>query len=331
MTFILCLILCSMTLVQAQDMDTELSNLATNLASTVKAQGKKKIAVIDFTDLEGGSSDLGKYVAEQLTVDLVMARQDFSVLDRANLKRILAEHKLTAIGLVDPDNAKKLGQFAGVDALILGTLTPINHNIVLTVKVITTDTAEIVGAAKAQFKSDDGVQQLLSRQTDDSSQSDALGTSTKETPKLSKFFGNQNIRLDILSLRVVDGKDYLLTANFVNLNTNRTWWLALVSDGISLNSVVTDSEGYQFEASERDLSGVGAGHAVRPFGLLGNSSQIGPRETLSLTLKFSSLPGRIASPGMCSVNLNTILLEKDGYNRFSAWQTYNLVGKIKVE
>src|SRR5690242_6962233 len=100
-------------LLQAQDMDTEISSLATNLASSIHTQEKKKVAVIDFTDLEGGSTELGKYVAEQLTVDLVMVRQDFSVLDRANLRKILAEHKLTATGLVDPENAKKLGQFAG--------------------------------------------------------------------------------------------------------------------------------------------------------------------------------------------------------------------------
>jgi len=34
----------------------------------------------------------------------------------------MTEHKLTATGLVDPENAKKLGMFAGVDALVLGTM-----------------------------------------------------------------------------------------------------------------------------------------------------------------------------------------------------------------
>jgi len=42
-----------------------------------------------------------------------MSKRDFSVLDRANLNSILAEHKLTAKGLVDPENAKKLGMFSG--------------------------------------------------------------------------------------------------------------------------------------------------------------------------------------------------------------------------
>src|SRR5690242_7187921 len=116
------LIVASEGLLRAQEMDKELSSLATNLAAFTKDNAKKKVTVLDFTDLQGVNSELGKYIAEQLTVDLVMAKSGFSVLDRANLKKILAEHKLTATGLVDPEYSKKLGQFAGVDALILGTI-----------------------------------------------------------------------------------------------------------------------------------------------------------------------------------------------------------------
>src|ERR1051326_1481174 len=122
-------------------MDKELQNLADKLGAAIKEHGGKKVTVLDFTDLQGNSEgELGKYIAEQLTIDLVMSKRDFSVLDRANLKKILAEHKLTATGLVDPENAKKLGMFAGVDAMILGTIVSKNQNISLTAKIITTDT-----------------------------------------------------------------------------------------------------------------------------------------------------------------------------------------------
>src|SRR4051812_16389031 len=94
----------SSTSLLSQDMDKELENLSEKLAGAVKEQGKKKVTVIDFADLQGGTAELGRYVAEQLTVNLVMtAKREFSVLDRANLKSILAEHKLTASGLVDPE------------------------------------------------------------------------------------------------------------------------------------------------------------------------------------------------------------------------------------
>ena len=169
---LLCMVLCGQALAQSQDMDTELSALAEKLATQIQNHANKKVTVIDFTDLEGGSSELGKYIAEQLTVDLVMGKRDFSVLDRANLKSILAEHKLTAQGLVDPENAKKLGMFAGVDAIILGTIIPKDKNINLTAKIITTETAEIVGAARAEFTKTPEVGKLVSHPTPSSKDTD---------------------------------------------------------------------------------------------------------------------------------------------------------------
>jgi len=91
---------CSNCFAQSQSMESELSTLADKLASQIKEQEKKKVAVLDFTDLQSNSSELGRYIAEQLTVNLVIARKNFSILDRANLQRVLAEHKLTAAGIM---------------------------------------------------------------------------------------------------------------------------------------------------------------------------------------------------------------------------------------
>ena len=59
----LCFVLCSL-IARAQDMDTELTRLTEDLAAKIKANGSKKVTVLDFTDLQGGSSELGKYIAE---------------------------------------------------------------------------------------------------------------------------------------------------------------------------------------------------------------------------------------------------------------------------
>lgn len=76
-------------------------------------------------------------------------------MDRANPKRHLQEHKLTAAGLVDPENAKKLGQFAGVDVLVVGTMVPKNNSIQLTAKLHHDGYAEIIGAARALVKTNE--------------------------------------------------------------------------------------------------------------------------------------------------------------------------------
>ena len=127
-----CTLWCGSAFAQNQGMDKELSALAEKLAAQVKESGRKKVTVLDFTDLQGNSSELGRFLAEELSVGLVERRSGFSVMDRANLKTILAEHKLTVDGLVEPENAKKLGQFSGVDAIVLGKVTPLKDEVAIT-------------------------------------------------------------------------------------------------------------------------------------------------------------------------------------------------------
>jgi len=144
----------------AEAMDQELTALKDKLTKSLVAKGRKKVAALDFTDLQGRRNELGRYLAEQLTVELV-GTDGIAVVDRANLKSILDEHKLTEEGLVNPENAKKLGQFSGVDAILIGNLSATDSDIILLVKAISTDTAEVVAAGRAKFPKTAEFQQLL--------------------------------------------------------------------------------------------------------------------------------------------------------------------------
>jgi TolB-like protein len=293
LTLIVFAVSCSATFAQTNDIDTELSNLAQNLAAQIKDQAKTKVAVIDFTDLDGGTSgELGKYIAEQLTVDLVMDRKGFSVLDRANLKKILDEHKLTAKGLIDPDNAKKLGMFAGVDALILGTIVPEGPTIKLTAKIITTDTAEIVGASRIEFVTNTNVQQLLSVAVPNA-QNDA-GDSTDDSsdhPKPAKPFQTQrfgNLLVALMAVQPVQNKDLLVTISFENLDTNKTIAVAIYSPdtyGAVGSSLITD-DGTKLMIDQGGLTGISIIRA-NPRRL----TPIGPRQTVQASFEFKTTWG----------------------------------------
>jgi TolB-like protein len=253
-TVILCVLSCSYALAQTQDIDKELSTLAEKLAPSITEHGKKKIAVIDFTDLQGASSELGKYIAEQLTVNLVMGKRDFSVLDRANLKSILAEHKLTATGLVDPENAKKLGMFAGVDALILGTIIPKSQTISLTAKIITTDTAEIVGAARAEFKADETVQQLSSRAT----RADDPGSPSRSLPAPQQF---SNLTLAVEGLHGLNDGSIMVNVYFRNTSAKAAIAVGMymqqcMVQPCELRSSLVAGDGTEFSCTDRDLTGI---------------------------------------------------------------------------
>jgi TolB-like protein len=338
----MCTLLCGHAVAQTQDIDKELSDLADRLAAPIKDSGKKKVTVIDFTDLQGGSSELGKYIADQLTVDLVMAKRDFAVLDRENLKSILAEHKLTAKGLVDPDNAKKLGQFAGVDAIILGSIVPRSNSVSLTARIITTDTAEIVGAAKAAFKMDDNVRQLLANATTEAGGSDSLDSSGKEPASVVKKFGD--LRVDLSPLRISNNNDYnapefLATMALANQNPKKSIWVGLHRDDFSrVFASLTPQDGTQYKVLVSSVAGIQLNEYPLPrYGYGGPAdpvffpaTELKPGDSITTTFTFVGDRGQMAAPGTCNLQIE-ILVGHDYVNGRGPVSLDNLVTPIEAK
>ncbi len=312
-------------------MDTALSSLADNIAGLIKDHGNKKVTVLDFTDLQGGQSELGRYIAEQLTVDMVMGKHSFAVLDRANLKSILAEHKLTSEGLVNPDNAKKLGQFAGVDALIIGNIIPMNSDVKLTVKIITTDTAEIIGAAKAEFKSDDMVQKFLAQPVARVAAGDN-SSGPQDGPAVIKNFGDLQVQLQ--SLHLVGGNDgspqkqFLLTMLFTNVNPTKSIWVAVNTDlGMAIKGNLIDPSGNEFDTSWSRISGIA--YTAYQHGGFFQATEIKPGDSTEATLKFFSHDSVSAAPGTCRLQLE-LLLGHEFRGNFGYATVQNLMTKVQA-
>lgn len=165
--------------------EKEIKGISSAITEDIAKAGKKTIAVVDFTDLQGNMTELGRFLAEELSVDLTLSANGFEVIDRTHLKSILTEHKLSVTGLVDPNTVKKLGQIAGVDAIVTGSVTPFGDSIRVTCKVIATDTAKVIGASKSDIAKTKAIEELLGRGIETGTTS-ALGTGTttsKSQPK----------------------------------------------------------------------------------------------------------------------------------------------------
>ena len=72
------------------------------------AQEKKSIAVLDFeSPVEKQYFDIGKSASDYLTAQLAEIGA-YRVIERSRLEKILKEHELGMIGVVDPDKVKRL-------------------------------------------------------------------------------------------------------------------------------------------------------------------------------------------------------------------------------
>jgi TolB-like protein len=168
--------------------EKEIKSLSSALSDNISKAGKKNIAVVDFTDLDGNVTKLGRFIAEEFSVALLGSSQGFEVVDRTHLKTLLQEHKLSATGLLDPATARKLGQIAGVEALITGTITSFGESVRLSVKILDANTAKLIGANTSDIPKTKAVEELLAQGID-------LGDSVKnvsDTPaSISKSIGKQ--------------------------------------------------------------------------------------------------------------------------------------------
>ncbi len=107
---------------------------------------KPRIAVVEFSDLSGKVTDLGRILSEELTTKLFSTGK-YSVVERFLLNKAIAEHKLQLQGIVDPKSAKELGKILGVDAVVSGTMGSVGDTTRVNARVISTETGEIFSVA----------------------------------------------------------------------------------------------------------------------------------------------------------------------------------------
>jgi len=175
--------------------------LAATLVVPSQAQGAKRrprIAVMDFdyatvqtvsASIFGTNVDIGKGIVDLLVTDLVKDGT-YSIIERKQLDKILAEQNFSNSNRADATSAARIAKVLGVDAIIVGSITEfgnetkhtglggvggnwhgvglgnIGHsnskaNVAITARIINVDTAEIMGVADGKGQSSRASTNLL--------------------------------------------------------------------------------------------------------------------------------------------------------------------------
>lgn len=144
----------------ASDFEHGVQELTKAILTDAAKMQKQTIAIVDFTDLKGNVTALGRFLAEELSASLVMAG-GVRVVDRNQLNKIFKEHELSMLGISDPAAIKKVGKVAGADALVSGSITEMADSVRVTAKVMATDTALLIAAAKTTIPKTGTIVDLL--------------------------------------------------------------------------------------------------------------------------------------------------------------------------
>uniref|UniRef100_UPI00405693DD FlgO family outer membrane protein n=1 Tax=Candidatus Electronema sp. TaxID=2698783 RepID=UPI00405693DD len=228
--------------------EKEIEQLSAQMAEKITGKGKKTVAVVDFTDLEGNVTQLDQFIAEEFSVALASAGKGFRVIDRTRLKSIIKENKLAATGLIDLATASKLGKIAGVDALVIGTLTPFGDNVRLTVKVLDSETADIIDSAKSNFAKTQAIDELLGKEV--AQEKPATERSATATKKTDRGYATQEVKGFTFNVKECKKSGEFLTCSVSATSNNKDKEIGIWANNYAGRTVLYDDIGNEYTASK---------------------------------------------------------------------------------
>jgi|GEM_PF-1674980 len=131
--------------------EPQMADTARQLMERLGKAHVQSVAVVDFVDLRGQPTELGRLLAEELSSGLINAGSKIEVVDRLRLAKILQEQKLSVSGLVDPSTVREIGRISGVEALVTGRLIPQGDTVRINLLVVRTRNAQILASQIASI------------------------------------------------------------------------------------------------------------------------------------------------------------------------------------
>ncbi|MHC4983760.1 MAG: CsgG/HfaB family protein [Planctomycetota bacterium] len=111
------------------------------------AATKVALAILDYEAVAPGNPKLGMQIAEILTARLSI-EESLTLVERAKLKDALEELQLKLAGLVDQDDAAKVGKLTGARLLVMGKAFVMDEKLMIITKLVGVETGRVVGGLR---------------------------------------------------------------------------------------------------------------------------------------------------------------------------------------
>lgn len=248
----------SVPVLAASDYEDGVRELTKAIVAEAGKLNKQNLAVVDFTDLQGNVTALGRFLAEELSGALVMAG-GIQVVDRNQLNKIFQEHSLSMLGISDPEAVKKVGKVAGADALITGSITEMADSVRVTAKVMATDTARVIAAAKTTIPKTSTIADLVKQGVEAPGAKPSEKSAKKPTTVSKTVPAQAAMKIDahdfLFSLQECKKSGPQITCSLLITNQGKDRELQIHADGgcVPGASRLFDSTGNVYKASRATL------------------------------------------------------------------------------
>lgn len=133
----------------AESVDEAVEQIAQKfVASRLGVDESMRVAVTSFVSTDRQTTQLTNLLMIALTGKMVQHGNGvFRVIERAQLENALQEIQLSEVDLFNPSSAKEFGNFLGVDALVVGEITPLSDRVRIDSRLIDVETIETIEQA----------------------------------------------------------------------------------------------------------------------------------------------------------------------------------------
>lgn len=140
-------------------LNEKIDRLAAELIGDGAILEGKKFAFSDLTDNSGRKTQLTSYLEERV-IERLTRMNKIHLVERGRLEALMSELKFNASGYIDDRHEKDIGRMLGADGIITGTLTDLGETYDLIVRLIKTETGEIISVAQIEIPKDKKTQGL---------------------------------------------------------------------------------------------------------------------------------------------------------------------------
>lgn len=144
----------------ATALELAIRNIADKLAVRLTEARQAKIGVLEFLDLQGRISQLGKFIAEDLTTAF-FEKGKFSLVERTLLQQVMREHALSQTGVIDLTQAQQIGKMVGADAIITGSLSDIGTEIKANARLIDVRSGNVLAVAGESIAKTENISKMF--------------------------------------------------------------------------------------------------------------------------------------------------------------------------
>jgi TolB-like protein len=127
--------------------------IAKQLSEQDRQGPKRRIAVVDFADINGQIPPAGAVIAELLIGELFRTAR-YDIVERKLLAALLEEHKLNMTGLVNESTARRVGKLLGVDSIVTGTVIDLGTVLNVNARTISIETGSIAATVTVELARD---------------------------------------------------------------------------------------------------------------------------------------------------------------------------------